>query len=557
MKHLLIIALFLVGMLSHATTVKKDTVYTHINSLLKTINTTKKQKATYYVTLTTKDNDSIKLRIDFRKLKANIPIYSSKNTHFDIKAFLSLNQEQVNQTNQKFKAYDDKKKEYGVASKQLRALEKQLAQLKAVDSSQLDTIAIADLQEKIQTKQETKTQLQQSYENLFSTYEAQRNLLLGNLQIDYRQRVRTAINEAYKKLKKRETKFQSFDDDALFYDIRINLLKVDATRAMKVDYHVRGKEESVTGDISAGKTYFISHFAEFGAYYEEEQVKAIFKAIKRQEAQRNPYLPYEPFALVTSDKELTQEYINRIVDYKNYKPTKYAAIKSLFKKEELAYKEIAEARSLIKLVKDPNKKKEFYLELQKKVPYYSQIDNFKDKHRSCNITALAMNLNFMGKGVDHTRLPDHLLVEAKKKKITDSQTWRDLAGEFDVKSDSKNDYIELYAANNKSESELKKYLTDLMLPVLERGSSISLSLFRRCKGHIIRVQEVTQNGIVIDDPYGYCPLKCILARESCQKNTYRNQGSRNNAPDYYGNDVTYSWEVLTQTTLKYMIIFNE
>ena len=82
MKHLLIIALFLVGMLSHAATVKKDTVYTHINSLLKTINTTKKQKATYYVTLTTKDNDSIKLRIDFRKLKANIPIYSSKNTHF-------------------------------------------------------------------------------------------------------------------------------------------------------------------------------------------------------------------------------------------------------------------------------------------------------------------------------------------------------------------------------------------------------------------------------------------------------------------------------------------
>ena len=319
MKHLLIIALFLVGMLSHAATVKKDTVYTHINSLLKTINTTKKQKATYYVTLTTKDNDSIKLRIDFRKLKANIPIYSSKNTHFDIKAFLSLNQEQVNQTNQKLKAFDDKVKEYGVASKQLRALEKQLAQLKAVDSSQLDTIAIADLQEKIQTKQETKTQLQQSYESLFSAYETQRNRLLGNLQIDYRQRVRAAINEAYKKLKNRETKFQSFDDDALFYDIRINLLKVDATRAMKVNYRARGKNKNVTQDISAGKTYFISHFAEFGAYYEEEQVKAIFKAIKRQEAQRNPYLPYEPFALVTSDKDITQEYVNRIVDYKNYK----------------------------------------------------------------------------------------------------------------------------------------------------------------------------------------------------------------------------------------------
>ena len=112
---------------------------------------------------------------------------------------------------------------------------------------------------------------------------------------------------------------QSFDDDALFYDIRINLLKVDATRAMKVNYRARGKNKNVTQDISAGKTYFISHFAEFGAYYEEEQVKAIFKAIKRQEAQRNPYLPYEPFALVTSDKDLTQEYINRIVDYKNYK----------------------------------------------------------------------------------------------------------------------------------------------------------------------------------------------------------------------------------------------
>ena len=81
-KRLSILFFVFLGIASHAATVKKDTVYTHINSLLKTINTTKKQKATYYVTLTTKDNDSIKLRIDFRKLKANIPIYSSKNTHF-------------------------------------------------------------------------------------------------------------------------------------------------------------------------------------------------------------------------------------------------------------------------------------------------------------------------------------------------------------------------------------------------------------------------------------------------------------------------------------------
>ncbi|AWX43045.1 hypothetical protein HME9304_00032 [Flagellimonas maritima] len=248
---------------------------------------------------------------------------------------------------------------------------------------------------------------------------------------------------------------------------------------------------------------------------------------------------------------------------KLYKPnilvrnlTQQQILDELYGHEELMAVDIGAYRAMIANLPE-DERAEAYLELQRHVPYYSQLDNMSNKHRSCNITSLAMNLNFMGKGADNMRLPDNLLLKAEKKEITKVKTWRKLAADYDIKSNKKEDFIELYDGNDKTETELKDYLTNLMLPVLEMGSSISLSLFPNCKGHIVRVQEVTLTGLVIDDPYGNCPLECITMRESCEDDSYKEKGDRNNSSNYYGNDVSYTWEVLTQITLKYMVVFNE
>ncbi|MFN3137466.1 MAG: C39 family peptidase [Allomuricauda sp.] len=525
-----------------------------METLMREVKTTKKKTATYYLHLATSDDKDVKVRIDLKQIDAEIPLYKSES--FDIKKLMALKEESLTQPKQKLEVIDAKSTEWRRLENEVKALTKERDALKA-DTLSLDSTAIAKVEEDLQDKMKNFKKVDAEVTKIFKEYEAMMDSIMGNLRTQYNERLVAAMEEAYEKIENKETTFKSVDDDATFWDIRLDLLKIDATREMKIPRRLDGGGET-TEQITAGKLYYLLHFAEFGSMFEEEEVKKVFSAIKLWEFHLNPYLVDKQFGLVCDDQYRTQHYINSVVDYKNYRGDDYWELERYFLDDKpLNYKEIAEVRALIKLVEDQERKKQFYLDLQKKVPYYSQIDNVSNKHRSCNVTSLAMNLNFMGKGVDDIRLSDNLLARSKGKKITRPETWRRLASEFEIKSNENEDQIELYEGNNKVGVELKTYLTNLMLPVLERGSSISLSLFPPCKGHIVRVQEVKSTGLVIDDPYGYCPLDCILMRESCKKNSYTTKGERNDAPNYYGNDILYTWEVLSQITLKYMVIFNE
>ncbi len=550
-----IILIVIVSTQSYANTHPKDSIYKNFNSVLKAVHNTKKKKGTYFLNIQNSDGKKVRVRIDLKKIHAELPIY--KSAEFDIKKLNALTEEAIKEPNKKLVEFNKKVSEALTTGDEVKALRKRMIALQAVDSISRDSVAIANVQKDMIAKIKLEKEQTNQYEELFAQYEQLIIPLLGKLKTQYTKRLSGIIDEAYSKLKIKETTFKSLDDDAWFFDIRVNLIMVDTRRSMKVSYTLRGGEKK-TEDLSPGGIYYLLHFVEFGMWGDEKaKVIKTIDEIKKREMKLTPYLTNEQFALVCNNQGRTERYLNRVVHYKDYENQKYADIEQLLIAENLSYKTIADARFLITQIEDSEAKKRYYLELQKKVPYFNQIDNISDKHRSCNITSLAMNLNFMGKGVDNMRLPNYLLFEAGGKEITFVDTWRELANKFCIVSDKKKDFVKLDKGNNKSESELKTYLTNLIRPILERGSSISLSLFPACKGHIVRIQGITQDGLVIDDPYGYCPLNCILMRESCKENSYTSKGERNNSPNYFGNDVTYTWEILTQTTLKYMVIFNE
>ena len=297
---------------------KKDTVYTNVTALLKTINTTKKKKATYYLELTTADSSKVKLRINFKQLKADIPLY--KSGELDFEKLLGLSDKKMAKANKKLKEFDEKVDEQLTAKSQVAILNKELTNLKAADSTTYDSTAVAQKTIELDEKGKTAKRLLDEYNQLFREYKKLVADALGNIHADYQNRLAKAIEGAYEKLldkKTKETEFLTLDDDAWFYDISINLLKVDATRPMLVSHRVNGggnKKEN----IAAGSNYFIMHFAEFGAWYEKERLIKLFNGIKLSEAGQNPYLLDKQFALVSNSKYRTQHYLNMVVDYKNY-----------------------------------------------------------------------------------------------------------------------------------------------------------------------------------------------------------------------------------------------
>lgn len=44
-------------------------------------------------------------------------------------------------------------------------------------------------------------------------------------------------------------------------------------------------------------------------------------------------------------------------------------------------------------------------------------------------------------------------------------------------------------------------LMDFVKPRLESGCAVMLSVWPSCKGHLVRVQNITDEGIIVDDPF--------------------------------------------------------
>ena len=240
---------------------------------------------------------------------------------------------------------------------------------------------------------------------------------------------------------------------------------------------------------------------------------------------------------------------------KLYKPnilvrdlTQQQILNELYLHEELRALDIGAYRVMIANLPE-EERAEAYLELQRHVPYKSQLDNeckIVSGSRMCNVTSLAMNFEALGisNPTENEQFEDWLAVEAGgAPEIFSSGVWKSLAEGFEV-----NGSDPIYLNSN------KELLISKIKPELETGNSISLSIYPDCKGHIVRVQGIDEKGLWIDDTNGHCPLACMLDRQDCK--TGYDKGIRNNVEPMAGNDNLYSWKEIAQIKVKYIVVFS-
>ncbi|WP_421804151.1 hypothetical protein [Flagellimonas sp.] len=336
MKNLTFFTLLCWGFLCHASPTHKDTIYTSMETLMRELKTTKKKTATYYLHLATSDDKDVKVRIDLKQIDAEIPIY--KSNELDIKKLLALKGESLEAPMKKFEEFKIKLATWKAKSKEVEDLKEQIKTLKSGDSLAWDTQSIDSVQKIVDQKSVELTNNDKAYNEAFNEYEKMIGDVLGNLKNQYTERLSSAIEEAYNKIGNIETVFLSAQDSPTWHDIRINLIKLDARRQMKVSYTARSAKK-VTENITAGKFYYILHFAEFGLFF-PAKVQGVIDAIKQKEIKLNPFLTGERFALVCDDQDRTQHHINSVINPWGYDINKEEDIIALALNEMLA---IAEA----------------------------------------------------------------------------------------------------------------------------------------------------------------------------------------------------------------------
>jgi peptidoglycan hydrolase-like protein with peptidoglycan-binding domain len=180
-----------------------------------------------------------------------------------------------------------------------------------------------------------------------------------------------------------------------------------------------------------------------------------------------------------------------------------ADLKALMAKERLSPDEMDAARSLIAAVADETQRADLFLQLQVKVAYHSQRDNESTEGGKmigdvmCNLTSLAMCLEYLGVDNPYPEMQfedalEKIRVEKVGEPRTTSAGWGGVATYLGVKWG----FIPGAGANDQAwyESNVK--------PHLAAGEAVMLSI----DGHICRLQGMTSEGLVADDPYGESTL---------------------------------------------------
>jgi hypothetical protein len=193
----------------------------------------------------------------------------------------------------------------------------------------------------------------------------------------------------------------------------------------------------------------------------------------------------------------------------------------------------------------------YYIKLQEKVKYKNQRNNNQSHYvadRMCNLTSVAMALEYLG--VENPE-PDKQFEDYLEKKRseegygarTSDESWSKLASLFGITMKN----ISLYT-NDKAviESKLK--------PELEMGHGVVISVFSVAsgKGHIVRLQNITTDGLVVDDPFG--KINNFKEREDGGSG-YTGTSNTREFEVGLGEDNVWKWTEISETTLKYADVF--
>lgn len=223
-------------------------------------------------------------------------------------------------------------------------------------------------------------------------------------------------------------------------------------------------------------------------------------------------------------------------------------LETLMLKERLSTEEIRRARELITLESDEKRRGDLFIALQAKVPYHNQRDNeSKDaKGKSigdvmCNLTSLAMVLEYLGVDNPNPSMQyEDALEEIRVKKGLPARTtsggWGGVAKELGV------DY-EMLGWNV---VQGKDWYKEKVLSELRSGKAVMFSI----TGHIVRMQNVTDEGLVVDDPFG---KETLLAgtKHKWEKTNSKDGGEGSNA----GEDNVWPWADVSKHSMLWIASF--
>jgi Domain of unknown function (DUF4157)/Peptidase_C39 like family len=236
---------------------------------------------------------------------------------------------------------------------------------------------------------------------------------------------------------------------------------------------------------------------------------------------------------------------NESINRKKYSSNLNSDIKILMSKLRLTREEIKQARQLIAKESDQKKRKKLYLLLQEKVKYRNQLDNESKEngenigYKMCNLTSLAMCLSYLGisNPDPKIRFEDTLEKIRVKKKLPsreDTIGWGGVAKHFGVE-------IKFIGWNV---TENSNWYKKSVLPYLEKGDAVMMSITK----HIVRLQSVTSEGLVVDDPNGKVILK---------KGEKYGWKTKNKKKENYGEDVVWPWSEVAQHQMFWIAAFSK
>ena len=225
---------------------------------------------------------------------------------------------------------------------------------------------------------------------------------------------------------------------------------------------------------------------------------------------------------------------------------------ALMAKSRLTPEEIAKARPLIEQLPAAQKRAN-WLDLQAKTEYQNQRDNQgADEEKTggtCNLTSLAMCLEYLGISNPHPGIQyDEALVKIandnKYGDITYASTWEKVAKHCGAKM------ITIISGDQKvARTKWEKTVRDEHLAV---GHSVLCSIV----GHIVRVQAVDDQGIVVDNPYGLETIGAGTDHKWIRTNSGKNGWGAGNKSNE-GEDNSWPWSDVESHTFRSILAFSK
>jgi hypothetical protein len=214
-------------------------------------------------------------------------------------------------------------------------------------------------------------------------------------------------------------------------------------------------------------------------------------------------------------------------------------------KDRLTPEELKRAHELISAVTDAQARGDLYQALQAKVEYHSQRDNQSTSGGKnigdvmCNLTSLAMALSYLGvPNPDPTKQYEDALEDIRVKNNLPARTtaegWGGVAEKLGVKA-------EFIGYDLKKDKDW--YMANV-LPKLREGYAVMMSI----SGHIVRMQDVTEEGLIIDDPYGVVNLQAGEGWSYDKDNKNAREGEGTNR----GEDSVWAWSAVTPHNMRWI-----